>query len=1333
MNCGPSRVPYAKVVLNGQHSVQSESCSTTSASASMHSTQTGNINTNSIDSRETSSGPEMGFSKPIPPDGSQRIQHVQDLESTLLGGNITPVADTSACSLNDFPKAASGDLQDSNLCEAPMPMVTLGNIDQLSSTPNIERRLQELRSEMMMSWTVPNFIPLHAKVSILISNDVPFPLEERVLDFLGPNARQVFLLSGQAGSGKTAFCRNFVRKLWTNYKPGDRIPLLIDLPIVDKPQNRLVYKQLQHHNFLDYEICELLRNRQFVLVCDGYDESRLRANLHSTNCLNQPGQPQVKLIVTCRSTFFGRDYQERFYPCRGDNYHGNRSELFEEASIVPLRDVDVETFIQQHVRDTAKLKPCNLRPCWTLKKYLDTFSVIPGLSELVRTPFLLWLALEFLPSLSIHALNSATRVNVTRTQLYDRFLRRWIEARKNRLHNIELEQIVSDAFDELCEDEAGFEGLVLDFLTRLATSISNYQGTNHVVVYEHSKDVTSWKGDFFGKEPRKNLLRGASPLSRVECRYMFLHSSFFAYFRSLAYCNHEGEDDGDSDDDENDPDDDEDDSDDDEDDSDDGEDDYPHGCEDGGFDGVGLTGIGGSVRALCTSYAESSESSGGNSRSTGENSGSSGADGDSSGGNRESTDHQGTSSGGGGSPGGNGSSGEGRSYFGKGRDDLNDDKSDSRSAKTGFRSKKKRAAKPSPFAPSDPFSKDNIFNDPQVMEFLVDRVHSDPRFKKRLLATIDQSKSSSLLRLAAANAITILFMSGERLMEDELHEVLVPYDYLLEKRSESVGQSELLTASGLVNALVALELHSVTQISNFNSQPTSSLLQFRLSIGTEHRTEFLSSTPAAIAPTKTYHHIGNDLKTDSLVSTPVEHIAEQLCPSQYSLKDIQSALKTHYEQDLFIRRISGEELDLGTCFVNLAIVESPEQSEKEKQYLKKQAAVFCRLPSSEAVQRSNIQSSIRLEQLFEKRMLRDGKEGTPQRILVKGRAGIGKTTLCRKLVLAHQNGLWKERFDIVLWLQLRQFRGSTSSTLDSLLREKFIGAQLTDREQEGLASTLAVRAKEGKVLFILDGLDEIAADAQGDNNPLMPLLQTLFGQHHVLITSRPWGLNKFTLPQIDLELETIGFSQKNVKDFVAKVLDPEPAMMVQDFIQQNPLIQGLVNIPVQLDVICFCWDSLPMDDSQVTMARLYQLMARKLWCRDALQLNRSIGGEVLKEQELNDFSPEKIDEMMAVEMHYLGFLAFKGLTNDHQIEFDHKTLLNTFDDLKGYRKSMNNGNTSPQLLSMLKKTSFLHTVDADLDLDKSELKQTWSFLHLTFQEYFAALWITSRVMAPGDD
>ncbi|KAF9566411.1 hypothetical protein EC968_003755 [Mortierella alpina] len=464
----------------------------------------------------------------------------------------------------------------------------------------------------------------------------------------------------------------------------------------------------------------------------------------------------------------------------------------------------------------------------------------------------------------------------------------------------------------------------------------------------------------------------------------------------------------------------------------------------------------------------------------------------------------------------------------------------------------------------------------------------------------------------------------------------------------------------------------------------------------------------------------------------VQHITEQLRPSQSNPEDIMSALESYHSQNIKILRISGDELEIGTCFVNLAIVEAPAQREREKQKFKEQAAIFHRIPSSESVRGSNIESSIRLEQLFDKRKLRDGKEGIPKRVLVQGRAGIGKSTLCKKIVHLHQSGLWADRFEAVLWLPLRRLRGSTCRTLESLLREKVFTSQL-DREHEELSRTLAIRANHGKVLFVLDGLDEITTDAQSEDSPIKVLLRDLLDHKQVVITSRPSGLNASLLRSIDLELETIGFSQQDVKEFICRVLEPGPARTVHDFIQRTPLIQGLVNIPVQLDVICFCWESLPEDGSQITITRLYQLMTRKLWCKDALRLKKGRRGQSLTEKQINRLTPKDIDRLMSTESRHLGYLVFKGLRNKHQIEFDEAAILDAFEDLADSDIINDNSPYSAEVLDMVKETSFLHSIDATLETGKKHSQQTWSFLHLTFQEYFAATWVSSEMTAAGND
>ncbi|KAF9339942.1 hypothetical protein BGX26_009150, partial [Mortierella sp. AD094] len=91
--------------------------------------------------------------------------------------------------------------------------------------------------------------------------------------------------------------------------------------------------------------------------------------------------------------------------------------------------------------------------------------------------------------------------------------------------------------------------------------------------------------------------------------------------------------------------------------------------------------------------------------------------------------------------------------------------------------------------------------------------------------------------------------------------------------------------------------------------------------------------------------------------------------------DIRKALETYYKPELSIRRISGDPLDLDSCYVNLAIFEAPYQRQRDKEELEAQAkaAAFHRMPSCEEISKPNMKAPIPLEKLFDKRKLRDGR------------------------------------------------------------------------------------------------------------------------------------------------------------------------------------------------------------------------------------------------------------------------------------------------------------------------------------------------------------------------
>ncbi len=433
---------------------------------------------------------------------------------------------------------------------------------------------------------------------------------------------------------------------------------------------------------------------------------------------------------------------------------------------------------------------------------------------------------------------------------------------------------------------------------------------------------------------------------------------------------------------------------------------------------------------------------------------------------------------------------------------------------------------------------------------------------------------------------------------------------------------------------------------------------------------------------------------------------------------LRAALEASYSaKRLAIQRLSGLPLPMEHCYINLAVVEhEKEKASKEEEAKKsKEEATqnhFHRLPSAEAIH-SNSQKLVSLEELFEPRVLSKDKTVTPKRILIRGRAGVGKTTLSKKIIFEYtQKGQWRDRFDYVLWIPLRTLKGKTSCDLATLFHEIYFQSH---PKGQSLAKTLTAQINgeaKDKTLFVIDGWDEIAQE-WGEHEPMSGFLKQLLNQPAVVITSRPYVDLKQADP-MELELETVGFSPKNVTAYLDNptIIPVSQAKQMKHFIQTNAFLQELVNVPIQLDALCYSWDEIKRIQQKVpgamTVTVLYQAMMNKLWRKDILALGKREGAELLTASHINALSPSRIERVVKTEQDFLSTLAFQGLQNN-QIEFHQGDLHALIEQLEAQ------GEVLPFTLEAnLKKISFLRTDDAE------ENRCSYHFMHLTFQEFLAA-------------
>ncbi|CAF1058026.1 unnamed protein product [Adineta steineri] len=416
-------------------------------------------------------------------------------------------------------------------------------------------------------------------------------------------------------------------------------------------------------------------------------------------------------------------------------------------------------------------------------------------------------------------------------------------------------------------------------------------------------------------------------------------------------------------------------------------------------------------------------------------------------------------------------------------------------------------------------------------------------------------------------------------------------------------------------------------------------------------------------------------------------------------------IRQKYLKESMIKDTLNEEkcFPFENTYINLTIVESKEQHEKENE-LKQQNL---------SEQQFNGGFLSAYKEIYDAKILIDIKDifkkckDATKKILVLGRAGIGKSTFCQYVAYQWAKGNLWPKYDLVVLVDLRRVtedrypKGEEYSPFDIVKKEYLLNDIISKEEQQCFNE----RCKNGKVLWILDGYDELAQN-------IPPYLNTVFNyicetQHHIL-TSHP----SVVALSYDVKMKIIGFTDDNiinyVESFFHRIKDNtfNPSVETKKILQllkSNPNIWDSAHIPANLELICSIWATTDWSRTKLlTLATLYDNIVEWV-CR------RYLTKQNIYNRNLGDMQKQDVSKECDTLLKFLECLAFKAMESDSRL-LSSQLFKEAKDECEGFQEK------DPSILNF----GILKSYDDKLVGEQIPTKQQYYFVHLSFQEYFAA-------------